>query len=499
MAEVILGPPGTGKTTALLAEVEKELAAGTAPDRVGYVSYTRRAADEARDRARLNFGLGRDELPYFRTLHSLCHRMLGLSSGVVLQGPRLQKFAEHAGIVITGRWSEDGTLSGFELGDRILHLDFLARMRCIPLEAQHHMASDGLGWEMVRQVCMDLAEYKRQVGLVDFTDMLEQFLASSSPPPIEVLVVDEAQDLSQLQWRVVWKLARGCRRVIIAGDDDQAIYLWAGADVEELVGLSPGARVLGRSWRVPSAIQKVALAIIANVTRRAPKAWEPREGDPGSVDYAPEIQGMDLSGPDIMVLARNSYIIHQQVVPELRSQGIVYLYNGVPSISHQRLTVIENWETLRSGGSVSGAQARAIYEHMTSGRGVVRGHKRLPGIEDDEEVTLQLLRQQGGLLTDAIWHEALDRLPPADVRYIITARQRGEHLRRPRVRVSTIHGSKGGQADHVVLFREVARRTARELVRNPEEEARVWYVGVTRARQRLTLVASQEPQACPWV
>ena len=54
---IILGPPGTGKTHNLLNLVEKELANGTSPDRIGFFAFTKKAAMEAKDRAKKKFNL----------------------------------------------------------------------------------------------------------------------------------------------------------------------------------------------------------------------------------------------------------------------------------------------------------------------------------------------------------------------------------------------------------------------------------------------------------
>ena len=70
---------------------------------------------------------------------------------------------------------------------------------------------------------------------------------------------------------------------------------------------------------------------------------------------------------------------------------------------------------------------------------------------------------------------------------------------RPRVVVSTIHGSKGAEADHVVVLKDMAKRTHREMEQLVDDEVRVWYVAVTRAKRRLTIVESQTAQECPWL
>ena len=69
MKTIVLGPPGTGKTTTLLNKVDDYLKQ-TDPDKVGYFAFTQKAAYEARDRAIKKFNLTEDDLPYFRTRQS---------------------------------------------------------------------------------------------------------------------------------------------------------------------------------------------------------------------------------------------------------------------------------------------------------------------------------------------------------------------------------------------------------------------------------------------
>lgn len=501
MTEIILGPPGTGKTTTLLNELEGELGRGVPPDRIGYVSFTTRAANEAINRACDKFNLERGQFPHFRTIHSMCFRQLGLTAGDVLERRRLQEFADVAGVRITGRFSEDGSFVGYEAGDRILFMHNLARVRCIPLRQLYDEDDDSLPWNIVERVSRTLDDFKAAKSLYDYTDMLAEFVRQGITLPLEVLFVDEAQDLSALQWQVVFQLAAKARRVVVAGDDDQAIYRWAGADVEQLITMEGDVRVLEQSWRVPPALQGLATSLTDRLKRRRPKVWHARKGSNGEVSRLPDFGEVDCSQGEILVLARNDYVLREFVEPELRRSGVIYEARGNSSVSASVLTDVLAWERLRKGGSVTVTNARAIYRRMLSGTGVKRGYKELPQFEDpDELVTLATLKEHGGLLTDAIWHEAMTRLPQDDIQYMIQALKRGEKLTaKPRVRLSTIHGAKGGEADHVVLMTEMAWRTYREMELVPDDEARVWYVAVTRAKERLSIIESTTPRACPWV
>ena len=65
--------------------------------------------------------------------------------------------------------------------------------------------------------------------------MLELFLHRDLCPKLEVVFIDEAQDLSPIQWEMVRRLEERSKICYVAGDDDQAIFRYAGADVEQFV------------------------------------------------------------------------------------------------------------------------------------------------------------------------------------------------------------------------------------------------------------------------
>ena len=82
----IFGPPGTGKTTRLINMVQEALESGTDPARVGFMSFSKKATTEARDRAIEKLQVNAKDLVWFRTLHSMAFRQLGLRREQVLDG-----------------------------------------------------------------------------------------------------------------------------------------------------------------------------------------------------------------------------------------------------------------------------------------------------------------------------------------------------------------------------------------------------------------------------
>jgi superfamily I DNA/RNA helicase len=138
---------------------------------------------------------------------------------------------------------------------------------------------------------------------------------------------------------------------------------------------------------------------------------------------------------------------------------------------------------------------RKIYSFMSIGNRVKRGFKKLPGVEDQDMVNMQDLIVNHGLLADTnmIWSEAMDKLPETDRAYITALLRRGEKFNGiPRITASTIHGSKGGEADNVVLFTDLSPAADEQMRINPDDMHRVFYVGVTRTKQNLYIVDAED-------
>ena len=260
--KIILGPPGTGKTEYLLRRVEDELANDIKPQEIGYFSYTKKAAREAKDRAIIKFPhLDKKDFRYFRTLHSLAFQELGISTKDVMRDVHYKELSKLLGIKLKNTTKRSQIID-------------LARVRNVSLREQFHISGHlDNGWSKLKYIADGIADYKKERNLYEFTDMIIEFNRREECPELKVLIIDEAQDLAPIQWTMVKKLIAYANRTYIAGDDDQSIYRWAGVNPDDLINLEGERYILDQSWRVPRKIHDAATTLIKRVKNRIPKIW----------------------------------------------------------------------------------------------------------------------------------------------------------------------------------------------------------------------------------
>ena len=481
--QVILGPPGTGKTSTLLGLIEDELEKGTEPEQIGFFTFTKKAVNEGKERAMDKFNIANKDLPFFRTLHSLAFRQLGLTRENVISRSDILDLNDKLNLRLTGRTSsDDGHIFGMTHDDRLAFIENLARMRNVSLEQQWHEVDDAVGWFELERFARGLRLFKEDRLLVDYTDMLEQFLKEGTVPTLDVMFVDEAQDLSPLQWSVVRKLAEKATRIYVAGDDDQAIYKWAGADVDYLIQNSKNALVLKQSYRVPAAVHKVAKQCIGQVRSRIYKEWNPRK-EQGLVQWEPTIELINMEKGDWLVLARTNYLL-EEVDAYCRNEGWFFEVKGRAGISEAKVRAVIHWERLFKGQAIPLSECANILKYMK-----VKNFKKLDLLDANVLIQYQDLKNNFPDLPNGHWFDVFNLFSPKEVSYIRAMLRRGEKItKQPRIRLSTIHAAKGGEATNVVLLTDITTRVYKNYQENPDDENRVFYVGVTRTKENLYLI-----------
>ena len=166
-------------------------------------------------------------------------------------------------------------------GDEIKQRMELARHRCVDRELWDGDLPDfAEAWD----------EFKNSTGTVDFTDLIRMAIDHDIPVPMgaDVLMVDEAQDLSRLEHVLIDRWAARSQGCICVGDPYQALYTWRGAHPEALdTDHGEGRRrILERSYRVPSAVLNASLRWIGDMIHER-NAELPPEQRAKIVSYLP--------------------------------------------------------------------------------------------------------------------------------------------------------------------------------------------------------------------
>lgn len=513
--------PGAGKTRILVGRLEYLLARGESPERLLALTFTRRAAEELRQRVAAARAPGAP-LPACDTLHGLAWRLLHEPTAATEETQ-----AADAPVLL----GEDAALRAFATAN-----PGLSRAR-----ARDLWEALALARERNQTPENDLAEasaryaaHKRAHGLLDYGDLIAWLLTHA--PALRGrwrhILVDEAQDLSPIQLAAVrGLLPEDGSGFFGIGDPDQAIYGFRGAtgqSTESLRRFWPGLRVLrlGLSYRASQQVLDTARALLetrgqcgplaaarpldaelrlfAAPDGRAEARWVARRAqaligatahsllDAAQARTAPGGLDGSLAPGDIAILVR----LKAQIPPlaaALEAAGVPCVAPAAGEFWRDELcgrvlaAAEERWRLSREGGAAPLPPPQTLLAAM--GRPGLEAP--LPGIAPADAEALRespAWRDLCRLWNDCgAWDAFFARLAWLHEAELVAARAE-------RVRILTLHASKGLEFQAVFLpglengllplHRELLFGSATEAAPDAarlEEERRLLYVGLTRA------------------
>jgi superfamily I DNA/RNA helicase len=454
--------------------------------RMAYLSFSKAAREVIKQRMKANEA----DLVWFRTIHGACTKHLGLGQAV-LSPYDYRVFSEQTGMKVTPEdtldfsWQEEQSLD-YNLTLRAINL---AKTTCRPIQSvlREFPLHRNLMLDTVEHFQKHWEGFKRDLGRFDFMDMLTKYMSDGAPLDIDVGLLDETQDMSLLQWKVVTKMFSRAQRMYMAGDDDQAIYTFIGADEYGFLDHAcDEERVLRQSWRVPRDIGRTADEIIRRVGHRKQKdvIWKDAPGqvrvlnlDALTLPWAKYLDEYE----DIMVLARHRAAT-SRFSDDLKMIGVPHVLNGEAMTSWSEAKMLVAYFTLKQGGHVTPHVAQELCQELSVDATALRdlGRKK------------RVTREMVHIDFESPWINVFASKSRSKKKRYETLRrlvnQSGVEalLKPPRIAISTMHGSKGREADLVVICTD-CNNTVRQHALMPAE-LRLSYVALTRAKKEAAIL-----------
>ncbi|WP_225332901.1 UvrD-helicase domain-containing protein [Halomicrobium urmianum] len=564
----LFGGPGSGKTTALLDRVEELLTEEDVAVRdVLVVSYTRAAAAEIRERLAERLDMNPRSLKgNVCTMHAKAYELLNLSRGDVVGEDDKEGFCEEFGLEFEDEYegSRRRSARSTTLGNKVIATSqWLQRTGRdvadwydvpfqwddeevrLPPEIDDNAQTGNKytpTWPSdddrldVPEAIRAWRSYKGENDLTGFADMLERVEQRSLLPSVDYLVIDEFQDITTLQYEVYDEWKPHMERILIAGDDDQVVYAWQGADPDLLLDEDVDVdEILPNSYRLPSSILNVVNREVRHIDKRQEKDLNPRkEGgevlpmtNPSMLDLVREIRRtVEDDEGTVMLLFRARYQMFQ-FMDEFIGQGIPFTCLTDQRMWTDRLReYVSGIEAMDEDEPMTVLEARRLADMlMDSAFGTGERDDLFDELDDiaDEseeedlaeiEIDPDVVREHAPFAPDP--RSAADMLRKVTnfQERSVEAYFRGEYrgMAADRVRLGTIHSAKGREADHVFVGTDLTEKVVEQMAATVDQkgvpipgdgeftkhtdpvptltdnERRVFYVGMSRARERLVLM-----------
>lgn len=530
----VYGAPGAGKTTYMSKQISNA-AKKHGSDNIMVASFTKAAAVELAGR----------QLPLkpeqVATLHAHAYRALNkpriletdkeLIAGWNSKHPQFSIGKQDFDIDSP---ADDGVLTGGGTGN-----EMLAKYQLTRAKRQEILSP------VVRQFALLWESFKKDTGSIDYTDMIGMALdrIPYAPGQPSIMFIDEAQDMTPLEWALVRQWARSVEHLIVSGDDDQCIYGFKGASAESFYNVNiPDSHkhILTQSYRVPQSVHKIANQWVKLLSKRQEKLYKPRVDEYGkavegsvrcllngsytkSVPIIKDAEHYLKQGKSVMFLASCAYMLND-LKKELRAAGLPFhnpfrpkrgdwspLGKGkstaallaylAPKLRGWQVSDnLENWQRIADAKLWTKEEIATWLPVMSVSNFLKRGAgktlEQMETVPDGSELArlllnpVELIQMINGHLGWFMDNVAAASKNTLDYACTIVEKHNVNALKIvPPITIGTIHSVKGGEADVVYLMPDLSRQgyDSWSLPEGRDEVIRQFYVGMTRCKETLVI------------
>ena len=575
----ILGGPGCGKTTKILNILREYFGKGLLPQDVLMIGFANATVTNLRLRAQEELNFSEKQAESIKTIHKYCKDSIDHyevfnqrvkkeflkklktdpDNWIMLDDSAFDKKDEE-----TVGWSEaENKKLGliFSLIGNARH-DVLARSLYYNnkkesiiekildySDKQKNFNYSKLTRSEIKYCYQQLTNFKKQNNVIDFEDMLEKALA----PNIifnnyKVVMVDEVQDLSWLEWRVIAKLGKTTEEMYLVGDDDQSIFGWKGSDsriFQNWPCKKENTKILPATHRLPQKIYRLATHIVHQITHRLGNEYACKKSYEGKIDFLHDTGEFDpiIDIDSNLIMCARTWQNCHGYIRYLKDRGIIWKEKSRTMENRGSLTssfpkrprsVIDDWNKLKKGQTIttegdltSGLRIMRLIEDLKPGlvkhgkKGALTKLDTCPEEFKDKTNSYSFsdLKEKYYVLADInkLWHEVFyfptsrkssAKKPNGLFRddsdfnnYLKMCWDNDPTLSKADIIVSTIHGVKGMERKKVILSSDWGFGSLKSynsgIIRLEDEEVRVCYVGVSRAEEELYIFNSTYKNTFP--
>lgn len=562
--KAIYGGPGSGKTNCLIELILGDISHPDDVSNYGMVTFTKAGAREARQRVQHKLGLNDEStLIYFKTVHAMCYALLGLKDGSVANAGERIVFAASKGMKLTN--TRDYDINDMETymldmefktpGDILFGIyDWCSARNIDPVTeytkcpvmryARSRFTQETVkefveGWDRFKTgewKGFPSLEREWSERLYDFHDMLREVLANGLAPMVKKWYWDEFQDNYPLLFQIyqMWTTKPWVEHVVIAGDPNQTIYTFAGADPSFFMGQLKAADEtvpLTESHRCAEKIMVFANMLLESIPEEQRVQWVMHTKKPGGIveeiDYG-EVTDMAnvhaMAGDSVYILCRTNRQV-SEIERKLSLSGVpnTWLkqesYGGGSVWTKSVPKFMDAVGTFMKEDVMGVGQLKDLIGPMNAGRnpedGIVKHGEKAKLIAGKYAKGGVMLTSD---LMDYLWpvtkEDVVNRLmnilrePKASEKYHGVALEKA--MERPEnggwggyilpfdahnISIGTMHSGKGKEADVEISITKMPRPSADAMLHDHSviyDEIRLNYVASTRARKALYIVNPDE-------